>query len=247
MFIGHFALAFAAKRAAPRTSLGTTFVAAQLADLVWPILLLVGVEQVRITPNENPFLNLTFTNYPWSHSLVTEVAAGALLGGLYFLSTRYARGAIHAGLARPESLAARSLRPRSRSPDLPRRSEPSRIWTLEQSDRDGDRRGRAFRPRCRDLCGDNSPEGSARQYGLWALVIFLLILYVVSCVSPPPPSVTALAWAAMIGWPLTLWPWWVDRHRDGTQHASSGGSTASSPDGAVVSRRHHRRNPSGRV
>ena len=22
------------------------------------------------------------------------------------------------------------------------------------------------------------------------------------------------AWTALIGWPLTLWPWWVDRHRD---------------------------------
>ena len=62
MFIGHFAVAFAAKRAAPRTSLGTTFVAAQLADLLWPIFLLLGLEQVRIVKNANPFLNLEFTS-----------------------------------------------------------------------------------------------------------------------------------------------------------------------------------------
>jgi hypothetical protein len=51
------------------------------------------------------------------------------------------------------------------------------------------------------------------RYGLWALAAFLVVLYLVSSFSPPPPSVKALAWSAMIGWPLTLWPWWVDRHR----------------------------------
>ena len=35
MFIGHFALGFAAKRATPRLSLGWLFVAAQLADILW--------------------------------------------------------------------------------------------------------------------------------------------------------------------------------------------------------------------
>ncbi len=52
MFIGHFGLAFAAKRAASRTSLGTTFVAAQLADLFWPILLLVDAEQLLVAGHE---------------------------------------------------------------------------------------------------------------------------------------------------------------------------------------------------
>ena len=55
MFIGHFALGFAAKRVAPRTSLGTLFAAAQLVDLVWPILLLAGVERVRIDPGATVF------------------------------------------------------------------------------------------------------------------------------------------------------------------------------------------------
>jgi membrane-bound metal-dependent hydrolase YbcI (DUF457 family) len=51
------------------------------------------------------------------------------------------------------------------------------------------------------------------KYGLWALVATLVLFYVASIVSPPPSSVTALATGALIGWPLCLWPWWVDRHR----------------------------------
>jgi hypothetical protein len=55
MFIGHFAVGLAAKRIAPRTSLGTLFAAAQLLDLVWPVMVLVGVEQVLVDPGNTPF------------------------------------------------------------------------------------------------------------------------------------------------------------------------------------------------
>lgn len=47
MFLGHYGVAFAAKRAAPRTSLGALAFAAQFLDELWPILLLLGVEQVK--------------------------------------------------------------------------------------------------------------------------------------------------------------------------------------------------------
>ena len=50
MFIGHFAVAFAAKKVAPRVSLGTFFLAALLLDGIWPVLVLTGVERVEIAP-----------------------------------------------------------------------------------------------------------------------------------------------------------------------------------------------------
>jgi hypothetical protein len=58
VFIGHYAVALAAKRAVPRTSLGTLFAAASLADLLWPIFLLLGWERVLVTSDPNPFLTL---------------------------------------------------------------------------------------------------------------------------------------------------------------------------------------------
>src|SRR5881397_2036123 len=93
MFIGHYALALAAKRVAPRTSLGTLFAAASLADLLWPAFLLAGWEQVRVTGGTNPFLTLTFDAYPISHSLVTLIGWGIAFALLYGLRTGYARGA----------------------------------------------------------------------------------------------------------------------------------------------------------
>ena len=51
------------------------------------------------------------------------------------------------------------------------------------------------------------------RYGFWSLAAFLIVLYVASTYGPPPTTVKGLALAALIGWPLTLWPWWIDRHR----------------------------------
>ena len=50
MFIGHFGVGFALKSLAPRISLGTLFLAAQFIDLLWPSLLLLGLERVEIAP-----------------------------------------------------------------------------------------------------------------------------------------------------------------------------------------------------
>jgi len=213
MFIGHFAVAFAAKRAAPRTSLGTTFVAAQFADLLWPLLLLFGWEQVRIAPNHNPFLTLEFTSYPWSHGLVPELVWGVVFGALYFAVTRYSRGAVVVALLVPSHWVLDLIVHR---PDLPLYPGGSArfgfgLWNNPIATVVVE--GIVFIAGVAVYSRATRPVDRAGRYGLWGLVAFLVLLYVVSSVSPPPPSVKALAWAALIGWPLTLWPWWVDRHR----------------------------------
>jgi hypothetical protein len=50
VFIGHFGVGFGAKCVVPKLSLGTFFIAAQFIDLLWPTLLLLGVERVQIAP-----------------------------------------------------------------------------------------------------------------------------------------------------------------------------------------------------
>src|SRR5262245_60463659 len=82
MFIGHFALGYAAKRWVPQLSLAVLFGAAQLADLVWPVLVALGVEQVRIVPGITASTPLEFISYPYSHSLAALVMWGALFGWL---------------------------------------------------------------------------------------------------------------------------------------------------------------------
>src|SRR5512146_2731302 len=98
MFIGHSAVAFAAKRAAPRVSLGVLVGAASLLDLLWPVFLLLGWETVRIEPGNTAVAPLAFVRYPFSHSLVAAAGWSALVGLAYWGATRYRSGAVVVGL-----------------------------------------------------------------------------------------------------------------------------------------------------
>ena len=97
MFLGHYALGLPPRSAAPRTSLGTLTMAANLADEVWPILLVLGVEHVRIVPGLLAASPFDFTDYPWSHSLLTGALAGLVFAAIYFMVRRYGRGALVLG------------------------------------------------------------------------------------------------------------------------------------------------------
>jgi len=215
MFIGHFALGFGAKRFAPTVSLGTAFLAVQLADLIWPNLVLLGIERLRVDPGNTAFTPISFDHYPYSHSLVAVVLWGVLYGALYKLGRRAAMAA--AAVVGALVFSHWVLDFVSHRPDLPLtiggearvglglwNSVPGTVMVevgllaaglalyLQQT-------------RARDRIG---------SVGLWALVSFLLVVNVVNMVGPPPPSAVAIAWTAQAMWLLVAWGYWVDAHRD---------------------------------
>ena len=214
MFIGHYALGFAAKRLAPRTSLGTLTAAPTLADLLWPVFLLLGWERVTIVPGANPFLVLTFDAYPISHSLLTLVAWGLLFAGLYRLRTGYARGALVVLLLVVSHWVLDWVTHR---PDMPLYPGGPRVglglWHSEAGTVIVETimfvAGAALylaATRARDRIG---------RYGLWGFLAFLLLSYAASLFSPPPPSPRPIAIGAIVfGWLFVAWAGWVDGHRD---------------------------------
>jgi len=80
MFIGHFGAGFAGKKFENTASLGTYFMASQWIDLIWPILLLLGIEEAEIKPGVTTVTPLDFTYYPFSHSLF-----GVIVGNTQWL------------------------------------------------------------------------------------------------------------------------------------------------------------------
>jgi hypothetical protein len=88
MFVGHTAVALAAKSRAPGASLGTFLAAAYTCDLLWPIFLLLGIERVRIDPGNTRFTPLALKYYPWSHSLVMAIVWGIVGAGIVRLFGR---------------------------------------------------------------------------------------------------------------------------------------------------------------
>lgn len=80
MFIGHFGVGLAAKKAAPELNLGLHFMACQLLDLIWPALVLFNIEQVSVDPAATVVTPLNFSHYPYSHSLVASLIYSACAG-----------------------------------------------------------------------------------------------------------------------------------------------------------------------
>jgi hypothetical protein len=60
MFIGHYAIGLLAKNNKQLPSLAMMFIAVQLLDLIWPILVLLGIESLSIDPGNTKLTHLNF-------------------------------------------------------------------------------------------------------------------------------------------------------------------------------------------
>jgi hypothetical protein len=213
VFIGHFAVAFAAKRAVPEVSLGTLFLAAQLADLIWPTLVLLGYEHFAIRPGITAVTPLEFIRYPYSHSLLGMAAWGALLGIVYLVLLRKARAALFLFLV---VLSHWLLDFLTHRPDLRlviAGTEHyglglwhSRLGTLAVE-------GSLFAIGIWIYAGATRALDRIGRWALIALVALLVVIYLGNLFGPPPPSIGAVVWSAQAVWLLVAWAYWIDRHR----------------------------------
>ena len=192
MFIGHYALGLAAKRIAPRTSLGTLIAAPTLADLIWPVFLLLGWERVTVVPGPNPLLLFRFDSYPISHSLVTLCGWGLLFGMLYRMRTGYMRGAVVVALLVVSHWVLDFVTHR---PDLPLYPGGPRVglglWNWIA--------GALFVEAVMFVAGlaiyltTTRARDRIGRYGLAGFVLVLLLSYVASLLSPPPTNMATTA------------------------------------------------------
>jgi membrane-bound metal-dependent hydrolase YbcI (DUF457 family) len=214
VFIGHFAVAFAAKRAAPAVSLGTLFVAAQLADLAWPVLVLAGIERFEIRPGATAFTPLAFIHYPWSHSLVMLALWGALLGAGWMAMRR---GGMREALVIAAVVASHwvldALTHRPDMPLAPGGGVKVGVGLWESIPATVAIEGMLFAICVGGYMHATQARDAIGHWALWALVAFLSLVYVASFMGPPPPSVEAVAWTALSMWLLVAWGYWIDAHR----------------------------------
>jgi hypothetical protein len=212
MFIGHFAVGLAAKKAAPGVSLGTLFFAVQFLDLLWPTLLLLNLEQVEITTDPAAPIPLRFVHYPISHSLLAAAGWGVAIGLVYWLARKDQRAAIIVGLCVLSHwildlivhIPDLPLYPGDSSPLLGLGLWHSKLGTLVLETL-------LFAGGIYLYLGAARPRSNAAKYSFWALIVFLYGIYLTNIFGPPPPGVEAIAWAGQLQWLFVVWAWWVDR------------------------------------
>jgi len=215
MFIGHYALGLVAKRIAPRTSLGTLFLAPSLADLLWPVFLLLGWERVRATGGANPFLALTFDAYPVSHSLLALLGWGILLALLYWWRTGDARAATIVGLLVVSHWVLDVV---THVPDMPLYPGGPKVGLGLWNSVTGTVliEGAMFVAGAWVYLTTTRARDAVGRYALWALLAFLLLSDVASLFTGPPPTLQAIELGGIVfGWLFVGWAAWADRHREG--------------------------------
>ena len=213
MFVGHLAVGFAGKKFAPNTSLGSLLLASQVADIIWPVLVLAGIEHVRIVPGITAASPLDLYDFPISHSLLLDVVWAGVFAGLYYGVRRYVRGAwvLFAAVISHWVLDWLSHRPdMPLAPGLTGRfgagvwnSVPltllveGGLWVIGvgiyvRATRANDRIG---------------------SIAFWPMVVVLTGIWLASVFGPPPPDARTAAISALAMMVIFAWGWWIDNHR----------------------------------
>jgi len=213
VFIGHFALGLAAKRAAPATSLATLFAAAQLIDLAWPLLLLAGIERVRIDPGNTAFTPLDFESYPWTHSLLMVAVWAVLFAAVLLWRGGTRRAALVVGGL---VLSHWVLDFVTHRPDLPLAPGATKVglglWNSVPATMIVE--GALFAGGVWLYATGTRALNRKGAIALWALVAFLVLVYLGNVFGSPPPSAQAIG---VVGLSMLLFlPWaaFIDRNRE---------------------------------
>jgi membrane-bound metal-dependent hydrolase YbcI (DUF457 family) len=220
MVLGHYGVAFAAKRLTPRTSLGTLVLAAQWLDELWPIFLVLGIERVRVSPGLMAANPLEFVYYPFSHSLAMAIVWSLVVGGVYFARRHDRRSAVIIGLL---VLSHWVLDFPMHAPDLPLwpgssvkvglgawRSIPLTI-VLELI---------VFIPGLVIYLRTTRARDRIGSWALSAMVVFLLLIFFSGFSSAPPPPERVIGYTALSLWLFVPWGYWIDRHREAREAGS---------------------------
>lgn len=213
MFIGHYGVALGAKKINNAPSLGTMFLASQFIDLLWPLFLLIGIEKVKVEPGNTAFTPLNFVTYPYSHSLFFVIIWAILFGLVYFFIKKNLKNSLLLGGL---VLSHWFLDLFVHQPDLQILPWDSLrvgfgLWnsvilTLIIE-------GLIFISGSYLFLTSTKALNKKGSIGLWMLLIFLAVIYIINIFSAPPSSEIAIAVAGLAMWLIVAWAYRVDKNR----------------------------------
>jgi hypothetical protein len=213
MFVGHLAVALAAKPVAQRAPLGALVAAAFGLDLIWPVLLLLGVERVRIVPGYTAFTPLAFDYYPWSHSLSMAFVWAVFAGRVSAMVLKNARAGLVIGVAVASHWVLDFV---THVPDLPLWPGGPRVglglWNSVGATLVVE--GALFAAAIAIYLRTTSALNATGTWAFWALIGLTTAIWSSGPWSPPPPSVMAIVVVTLVMAPLFPgWAAWIERNR----------------------------------
>jgi hypothetical protein len=213
MFVGHYGVSFAVKPAGVRVPLWVWFIAVQWLDVIWSVLVLMGIEKVRIVPGFTEANPLDLYYMPFTHGLPGSIALSLVFGGIVALFTTANRGATLL-LVAAASFSHWVLDLVVHTPDLPLYDNAAKVgfglW----------RQVALSFPLELVVLGLGAWlyarvtvfAGARGRYVFWGFVIFLAAAQVYANFGPPPSSSEGFAISALASYMvLALLAAWVER------------------------------------
>jgi hypothetical protein len=214
MFIGHYALGFGGKKIDRGPSLGTMFLAVQWLDLVWPVLVLAGIEKVSVDPGNTVLTPLNFESYPWSHSMLMAIVWGILFALIYYIRTKNRRGSLLLLLLvfGHWILDWITHRPDLQLTPFSEVRTGLGLWNHKWAELAIETF--LFIAGVIVYARITKAKNKTGNWSLWALVFFLLTIHIMNAFGPPPPNAEIVAWMGLSQWLLVAWGYWIDNHRE---------------------------------
>jgi membrane-bound metal-dependent hydrolase YbcI (DUF457 family) len=213
MFIGHIGVAMAAKKAAPKTSLGVMIAATSLIDLIWPLFILLGWEKVAIEPGNTVVTPLSFEHYPITHSLLGAAGWSIAFALIFWAITKRRRDSLIVGLVAVSHWFLDLIVHRPDLPLLPGVSLKlglglwnSFIGTLIIE-------GAIFIIGVWIYARITKAKNKIGIYGFWGFVLFFVTVYIINLTGSPPPDSKAIGYVGLLMILFPLWAWRMDRNR----------------------------------
>lgn len=214
MLVGHFAVGLLAKRVEPKLSLGTLVLAAMLADFLWVIFLIAGIEHVQFKRGMGAANYIASFDVPFSHSLLMDAIWGALFATAYFLRRSYPRGAwvLFAVVLSHWLLDFVSFK-NSLAPGVHQEfglglwySIPATLIV----------EGAFWLLAIIVYARFTHPKNRAGVFAFWIVIVVLTFAWYNNITGAPPPSVLAAGISSLIFFSLVAaWAYWMNRLRPG--------------------------------
>jgi hypothetical protein len=213
MFVGHYGVSFAARPVGRSVPLWVWFIAVQWIDIVWSVLVLLGIEKLRVIPGFTEANAYDLYYMPYTHGLPGSIVLSFVLGALVALFTPGNR-ATTIVLVTAASFSHWVLDLFVHVPDLPLYDNAAKVgfglwrhvvfsFPLELIVLG---LGAWFYARMTTFASIGG------RYAYWGFVVFLAAVQVYANFGPPPSSPDAMAVTALVFYAvLAFAAAWVER------------------------------------
>jgi membrane-bound metal-dependent hydrolase YbcI (DUF457 family) len=174
---------------------------------------LTGIEKVSIEPGNTVLTPLNFEYYPWSHSMLMALLWGGLFALLYYAFTKNKKGAILLSVLVFSHWVLDLLTHRADLPLTPFTDIKTGLGLWNYKWLEIFVELLLFIVCIFVYTKTTKPKNKTGTWSLLGLLIFLVAIYFMNILGPPPPSVKMIGWAGFFQWLLVLWGYWIDKNR----------------------------------